>query len=280
MTDRPDPLDELASAHLDGATTPDEAARIAGDPALRARVEELRAARDALRAAVTPVDPVQRDAAISAAVTAFHDEGATAPAAAAGPVTSLAQVAARRRRSSGLVLRVVGAAAVLVLLALLVPLLADRGADDAETADRATGAAEDDALTESAGEDADTAAGNATDNAPAEGQAGGDGAPTTSFSERATRLGDLGSFDDVDALAAALTGDDAAALFSREPLGAAGVGCAEERADAAAAGTVIAADASVAGEPVEVVVVTRENGARSMTVLRAGSCTVLATRVL
>ena len=49
-----DPLDELASAHLDGATTPDEAARGRGRPALPARVEALRCGARRRRAAGGP----------------------------------------------------------------------------------------------------------------------------------------------------------------------------------------------------------------------------------
>ena len=67
-------FDELASAHLDGATTPEEAARVAADPALQARVEELRRIRDAV-AEVPSVDPARRDAAIAAALAAFADDG-------------------------------------------------------------------------------------------------------------------------------------------------------------------------------------------------------------
>jgi hypothetical protein len=62
-------FDELASAYLDGEVTPDERALVDGDPAVLARVEELRLARDAL--ASTPVvapAPEARDAAIRAAV--------------------------------------------------------------------------------------------------------------------------------------------------------------------------------------------------------------------
>ena len=53
MTD-PHDLDELASAHLDGATSPEEAALVDADPALQARVEELRAVRDAVWARCPP----------------------------------------------------------------------------------------------------------------------------------------------------------------------------------------------------------------------------------
>ncbi|MET0902255.1 MAG: hypothetical protein ABWZ52_03355, partial [Acidimicrobiales bacterium] len=114
MTD-PHELDDLASAHLDGATTAEEAARVAADPVLRARVEELRAVRDAL-AQVPPVDAAVRDQAIATALSALdEDDGPVAPVA---PVTELT---ARRRGRSRSVARAVSAAAVVVLLAVLVP---------------------------------------------------------------------------------------------------------------------------------------------------------------
>ena len=119
MTDH-DPLDELASAHLDGATSPEEAAQVAADPALQARVEELRAVRDAV-AAVPPVDPARRDAAIAAALAAFEEAGPPEPGRSAS-VTSLTEVAARRGRSAR-ARRWLGAAAVIALLVALVPLV-------------------------------------------------------------------------------------------------------------------------------------------------------------
>jgi len=276
MTDLPDPLDELASAHLDGATTEEEAARIAADPELQARVEELRVARDALQTAVAPVDPARRDAAVAAALAAFHEADATDRPATAR-VTSLADVASRRR-SPGLALRVLGAAAVLVLVALLVPLLAGEGGDDAETADASR---EDADLEETAGDafDDGSEAPAQPESGTASEAAGGTDAPTTTRAALYDLVGPLGSFEDVDALAAAITREQGALLETTE--GVSDLGCVQPR-DAAFSSSrvVIAADAIVAGEPVEVVVATEEDGARRMTVLRADSCTVLATRDL
>lgn len=53
MTPPFDP-DELASAYLDGEVTPEEAALVEGDPALRARVEDLRRVAGALGSPVPP----------------------------------------------------------------------------------------------------------------------------------------------------------------------------------------------------------------------------------
>jgi hypothetical protein len=274
MTDLPDPLDELASAHLDGATTPEEAARIAADPALQARVQELRVARDALRAAaVAPVEAAQRNAAVAAALAAFHQADTTQPPAT--PVTSLAEVAARRR-APGLALRVLGAAAVLVLVALLVPLLAGQDDDAAETADRS-------------GEELQETAGDAADGGSAPAQPEGDGsseaaggadAPATTGGAFFSLAAPLGSFDDVDALAAALTDDQTALRDDTSDVSALRCVDAPEAASNSRAAAVVAADATIAGEPVEVVVVTDADGARTMTVWRADTCALIATRDL
>jgi hypothetical protein len=66
MTDFED--DELASAYLDDATTAAERARVDSDPALRARVDELRAVRDALAGPIEPPTTVVRDRAVRAAL--------------------------------------------------------------------------------------------------------------------------------------------------------------------------------------------------------------------
>jgi negative regulator of sigma E activity len=274
MTDLPDPLDELASAHLDGATTPEEAARIAADPALQARVEELRVARDALRAAaVAPVDAARRNAAVAAALAAFHEADTSHPPASA-PVTSLAEVATRRR-TPGLALRVLGAAAVLVLVALLVPLLAGQDDDAAETADRAS-----EELQDSVADAADDGSAPAQPEGDTGSEAaGGADAPTTTFGAASDRLGYLGSFDDIDALAAAVAGGDLH-LAPTSADYASALPCVEARQTAFDSTVVFAAGATVAGEPVEVAVVNGEDGARTMTVLRADSCTLLGTRDL
>ncbi|HEV8115309.1 MAG TPA: hypothetical protein VGP53_03655, partial [Acidimicrobiales bacterium] len=134
----PDPLlDELASAHLDGTASPEEVARVAGDPALQARVDELRAVRAAV-GAIPVVDPRRRDAAITAAL-AVYDEQPEGPKVRTPPVTSLAAVAARRR-TAPVARRLVGVAAAIVLLALLVPLVAGLGerSDDDQAAETST----------------------------------------------------------------------------------------------------------------------------------------------
>lgn len=122
-----DPRDELASAHLDGATTPAEAEAVAGDPDLSERVAAFAAVRDTLRADAGPVDEARRDEAIAAALAAFDDAGA--------PVTPIAG----RRLAPPRWLPAVGVAAAALLLALLVPLLTrDDGDDGDQVADEGT----------------------------------------------------------------------------------------------------------------------------------------------
>lgn len=128
MTDSHDPLDELASAHLDGDTGPQEAARIAADPALADRVAVFGEIREQLRAGGPQVDDLQREQAIAAALDAFDEAGAAARSAdGAEPAVPLAS------RSRALrTIRWVGVAAAVALLALAVPLLdrLDSGSSD------------------------------------------------------------------------------------------------------------------------------------------------------
>ena len=196
MTDPFDPLDELASAHLDGATTPDEDRRIAGDPGLRARVDALGAVRDAVRDAAAPVDDERREHAIAAALAAF-DEVRPGPAG----VTSLAEVAARRSRTRQL--RLVGAAAAVVLLAVLVPVLSRLGDDDPEEplASRSADSADEQ---ESAGTTTTLASPFGASGPAAEDATAG----SSQDRELAAALAEpthLGSFDDLRSLAAAAT---------------------------------------------------------------------------
>ena len=101
----PLPPDELASAYLDDEVTPDERARVETDGALLARVEQLRAVRDAL-AGETPTRPAaDRDAAIAAALAPLSGE------------RRADDLASRRRakRSGRVGLALVGAAAAAVI---------------------------------------------------------------------------------------------------------------------------------------------------------------------
>lgn len=129
-----DARDELVSAVLDGEADADERARVETDPALRSRLEELRAVRDMVAAPVAPLDDV----------TALR---LRRTATAAAPVADPA--APRRAARAG---RWIGSVAAVVLLAIAaIPVLGaldDGGSGDDEAADTMSGA--DDAALESA----------------------------------------------------------------------------------------------------------------------------------
>jgi hypothetical protein len=254
-------LDELASAHLDGATTPEEAARVAADPALQARIEELRRIRAAV-AAVPPPDPARREAAIRAALAAFADDDTDAGATTA-PVPSATSLSARRGPPTR-ALRVLGAAAAVALLALLVPVLGRlaQSSDDDASSFESTGAAIEDS--------------------PDEGLDGADSlAPTTTvLLDR-----DLGAFDDLDALVTALASPAFEAnvesstaelgegldtdTFTACPTTTAGDVRGEARRTATARAT-------VAGDPVTVVLLRPAGERGTLAVYRTADCTLLA----
>jgi hypothetical protein len=264
MTD-PHDLDELATAHLDGATSPEEAARLAGDPELRAgveaRAEELAAVRRAL-AEVSPVDPVRRDTAIAAALAAYDEE----TMASAGPtVVPLAP----RRGLSARAVRVVGAAAVILLIALLVPLLASLGDDDDETATFSeTGAA----IAGDAAEDASDGGAGEERAAPSTTTR----APQQTASVSTAQVVDLGTFEDLDALAAAVAAGesgppaDTAAFDSSSD---------EDQCTDEPGGTLLAV-AVVDGAPVLVYVFGADEGSPTLRVFRRGGCELLGEREL
>lgn len=277
MTD-PSDLDELASAHLDGATSPEDAARVEADPALRARVEELRRVRAAL-GVVPAVDATRRDAAIAAALAAFAEEGAREDAAPAARVTSLTDVRARRGPSPRS-LKILGAAAAVAALALLAPVLGDLAQSDDSPSFEATG----DALEDAAQGAADGGAGQ---------ELGGAEVSTTTAAPAAERA-DLGAFDDVDSLVATVVagGDLAFApgdAFSSPTEGAADDAslryaecdrAREAEVNLAPAAATSVAVATVAGEPVVVVVRTADDGTRTLLVYELVGCDVLAERAL
>jgi hypothetical protein len=184
MTDTPDndipdvnavphPLDDLASAHLDGQTSAEEAARVTGEPLLTARVEALRAARDALRRAddqslgAAAELETRREAAIAAALSAYDEEPSVEVGVAAQGVRPLAPLAAARRSVDGSrrTRQLVGIAAAIILLALAVPLLGGLGSgaddDDSATAELDTRAADEDAASSDTAE-SDTAESSGT----------------------------------------------------------------------------------------------------------------------
>lgn len=250
MTDHHDPLDDLASAHLDGEQgLPDPL-----DRDLRARVDRLATARDALRGANTSIDPVRREQAIAAALAAFDDELPEGDHVVA-PLAS-------RRRPLRLV-EMAGIAAAIVLLALVVPLLGrlDSGSNE-------------DVVAPTLESTKDAASG---DSSPTKMALGSADASTS----------DLGTFPDVSALTEAVrarlaepTGGSVTAGGGAERSGSAPTttapACPDERA--AGGAEVFAASATLDGRRV-LVVVQEDQGGRSLVVL-AGDCSTISRQRL
>jgi hypothetical protein len=234
----PPPLDDIASALIDGLLTADEAAAARRDPAVVERAAQMQAARDLVRQ-VPPVDAGAGDRALAAALGAWDesqfptgraDEAAggaegrpldptrpfAGPPVAAGtagggagtpsgeppaaPVLSLPARAAARRQSGA---RWLGAAAVLAVLVALGGILASQDATSDETAQE-PGEAE---TSQSA--DAGDGAGGGDDRATAEGTTPSPGAPdeaedgaTLGPADAAPRHADLGSVGSATELAA------------------------------------------------------------------------------
>lgn len=263
-SDELDPLDELASAHLDGHTTPEQAARVGADPDLLARVARLDAVRAAVRATPTqPADDARRDAAVAAALQAFDAAAPPVPATAPASVTPLASRWRARRRT----FQLAGIAAAVALLALAVPLLGrlDDGSDD-DASDEAATVLEGDQGGE--GSAADRAA-------PEDATAGADS--TTAMAALAPV--ELGSFQDTDGLAAAvraqLPAPDLESTASPAAMPYAAVPCAAELAERAPAPRLVAT-ATLDGRAV--VVVVQDDGASRpvLEVLDSTSCALVA----
>ncbi len=113
--------DELVSAYLDGEASAVERARVEGDPALLARVEELRAVMGAISAPVAPPDERAREAAIERALAEHPAVGPGRSAAGGSPAVVIDFTADAARRNRRRTLLVAAAAALLVLMGL--PLL-------------------------------------------------------------------------------------------------------------------------------------------------------------
>jgi hypothetical protein len=278
-----DPLDALASAHLDGLSTEAEAARIAGDPDLTARVRAMAAARTALRADDAPVDDARREAAITAALAAFDaaydlPDEASGGAAPATPIT----VAASRRPMSRRTLRLVTAAAVAVLLALAVPLLGrlDSGGSDGDLATSSL----DDADSETAPRDA------AADDMASEGDDAQAPAAPESFSAVNEQSFDLGAFEDLasleDAVRPLLSSERAPAPAASTTAADRGAGedaagegsnCADAPDATRSGPRVLTGTATVDARSVVVFVYEGPDGEHELVVLDANDCSVLTT---
>ncbi len=119
MTDR-NATDEVVSAFLDGEATGDEAARVRSDPELMRRLDELRVASRAVAQRPEPPPRRVRDAAITGALDAYDDLGASTHRGTDVPSTVRPLV---RRRRPGVAVGL-SAAAIVALLVLAVPLVA------------------------------------------------------------------------------------------------------------------------------------------------------------
>ena len=175
--------DELLSAHLDGATSADEATRIAADPAALERLAELRAARDLTATAVPPLPADDVDRLLATAL----DASPTAP-----EVTDLAATRAGRGNRWR---TVAAAAAAVVLLAIAVPVIGGLGDDgDDDTASVSIETAEDSA-------DLDGAEDAAATDEEAEAEEGAEAeAFSAEPSDEAAAAGDATAEDNADAV--------------------------------------------------------------------------------
>lgn len=252
MTDHHDPLDDLASASLDGERTPSSST----DRELRARVERLEAARMALRGADAPVDPLRREEAIEAALAAFDEELA--------PVDHGVRLARSRFRRPPRAAALVGIAAAIALLALAVPLLGRLGSPSKDEV-------------------------VAPRNQTTAGATSGDSSPSRMMVAGAdASSADLGTFSGVDALTAAVrarldapptsspaTGGEAAT--AAPPAASTAPPCADQRA--AGGPEVFTAVATLDGRSV-IVVVHEDPEGRTLVVLASDDCTTLSSRRL
>lgn len=257
MTDHHDPLDELASAHLDGMTTPEESAAVAADASLSQQVERLAATRDLLRSTAPAVDPERRDRAIAAALAAFDEDeahlGYAVPAAPPATVIDLA-----RRRRTRRTLQLVGAAAAVALVALAIPFVDQLDSGSKGGNDVAAPTNKDMAATEAA----DAAGGATSTLAP--------GSPPP----------ELGSFDDLPLLTEAVRDQldaEGPTVAQAGPAPTRTTSCTE---DPALQPVAYVAFAELDGRAVVVVVRDEPDGGRSLVVLDRQSCeTVSAGRL-
>lgn len=255
MTDFSDEQDELASAFLDDVVTTEERARVEADPALLARVEELRSVHDALSDPVVPPTSAERDAAIRAALGAQN-------------VIDISAARGQRR----LWIASIAAAVVLVLGAAGALI---RAADDGSTQRFNTAAG---------------SIGSASDSRTAERATGAaTGAGTTGTFSSAGRPA-LGSFTDRSALAAAAQTQvhTPAPSQSKQADAATAPAAADSPTTTApmclvpappdAINEVYAATAVLEGRPVQVDVFTIADGSLVLVVTDAASCAQVFTQ--
>jgi hypothetical protein len=281
---QPDAIDELASAHLDGQTTASEAARIAADPVLLARVADLAAVRAAVQLDDGgPPDEGRREDAIAAALAAFDEVASDGTVGSGGvgasaPLTPITAISARRGASRR-TLRLVGAAAVAVAAALAVPLLgrldSDPSGDDLAAK-----------VQEETGAGGDARAATADDSTSA---AGAEVPAPETFAVPAGAPVDLGAFDDLatleDAVRAQVSSTTAADLGTPTTVAPtagppeACPGVPEPRSPDAGS-LVLRGTARLDDRPVIALVYEGTDGQRTLVVVDADDCAVVLTRRL
>lgn len=274
--DLPD-RDELASALLDGDLPPGWAEEARRDPAVLARVAELVAARDRLRATpVPPPDPGARERTLAAALAAFDDEALSGEGHGEGHGAGRAGVAdlgarrGARAGGTGRAIRWLGVAAALLALAGVAGL-----------ASRSTGGGDSEDSTAGASLEEDSSGGGMAREESAEDEGASSGDPITG--EALADVEDLGSFTSGDDLVDRLRAAPDAQLPAptSQPDADTGAGGDAESDEGAAAGpparacaapapagedAVLRGRAVVAGTPVDVWVVTAAGGDRVVAV--------------
>lgn len=263
------PDDDLVSAVLDGEATPEERARVAADPRLQARLEELRAASAFV---ATPVDPPPAGAADRAVAAAVAERGRSDEVAA--EVVPLRPWRDPRR--------ILAVAAVLVLLVGIGALLSQ-----AEWGGGDSGSGGDAALT------ADTSGGD-------EGGGAESGDASAEESPDAFALAHLGAVADDNELRLALEREDAlgpaperSTTSDTTTLGAADSGVAERgapvpgeslecqvrlaEADPRLDGVLFEATTTFAGTPAVVYVYPAAGGGQLVVVVSEDGCEVLSS---
>jgi hypothetical protein len=177
MTERDPRLDELVSAHLDGESSAEEAARVTEDPELRDRLERFAAVRDAVRDVPAPVDAA-RDATVGRVLAALD---------APERVATISPVRPRRIAASRL-LAVAAAFLAVAFLGAAVGMLSRGGGGDDDGSSVARTMAEDSGSDAAGG----SAGGSATADEPK--------APQEGMSAYLADPAELGSFPDLEAL--------------------------------------------------------------------------------
>ncbi len=223
----PTPDDLLVSAVLDGDASPDEAERVASDPRLAARLEQVRAVAAAVGGPVPLVDPAVREAHLAAALAEARRLAADPPAATGTaapspppPVADLAAARDRRRPVASRVLLSVAAALLVVVaagtvLVRLADLGGSGGGDEVATESDDRSSAESLGAVEGGADDGADSSGDAAPSASDEAGAGeGTSTPTTTAGAPSSATGSgvdpdlvsLGTFAKGEDLTAAVRG--------------------------------------------------------------------------